>query len=389
LNHIVFIIPGLNRISGAERQLILLAHGLKLRGWRVSVVALSGTGGSAAADLASAGIAFLTLEMRKGLADPRGWIRFHRWLRKESPDVIHAHLPHAVWLARWSRLAAPVRVLVDTLHSSNTGSIGRRIGYRFSNWLPDEVTAVSHAAANAHLASKMARPITVLPNGIDTNIWRPDPAVRASLRNQLSLLHKEFIWLAAGRLDPVKDYPTLLSALAQLPPTSRLVIAGAGPCESQLRQQSTALGLNSRVRFLGFEPNVLRWMQAADAFVLSSRWEGLPMALLEAAACGLPAVATNVPGTREAIEEGRTAWLVAPGKPLLLAESMLRLMQTPKEAQQTMGTHARQQVLDHFSLESVLDRWEALYHRLLLSHPEPARRRKPGQASRPQTSTSA
>ena len=372
MNHVAFIIPGLDRIGGAERQVILLANGLKQRGWRVSVVALSGTGGTTAADLTAAGIAFLTLEMRKGLADPRGWIRFHRWLKQESPDVIHAHLPHAVWFARWSRLAAPIRVVIDTLHSSHTGSLGRRMGYRLSNWLPDEVTAVSHAVADAHLASKMADRITVLPNGVDTDEWRPDPAARTSLRNELSL-HDEFLWFAAGRLEPVKDYPTLLSALAQLPPTARLVIAGIGPCESQLRQQSTALNLDSRVHFLGFEPNVRRWMQAADGFVLSSLWEGLPMALLEAAACGLPAVATDVPGTREAVLEGRTGWLAPPRDPTALAECMRMTMQTTAEERTTIGNQARQHMLDHFSLETVLDRWEALYQHLLLSHPKPGR----------------
>lgn len=372
MNHVAFIIPGLDRIGGAERQVMLLAKGLKKRGWRVSVIALSGTGGDGAADLTAAGISFLTLEMRKGLADPRGWIRFHHWLKKESPDVLHDHLAHAVWLARWSRLATPVRVVIDTLHSSHTGTPGRRIGYRLSDWLSDEVTAVSYAVADAHLASKMAQRITVLPNGVDTLKCRPDSSARAALRRELSLDH-EFLWFAAGRLDHVKDYPTLLLALAQLPPTARLVIAGRGPCERELSQQATALGLKSRVRFLGFEADVRRWMEAADAFVLSSLWEGLPMALLEAAACGLPAVATDVPGTREAIEPGRTGWLTPAGEPAALAESMIGMMQTSVELRATMGLQARQFVLDHFSLEAVLDRWEALYLQLLLSHPKPSR----------------
>jgi glycosyltransferase involved in cell wall biosynthesis len=375
VNHIALIIPGLDRIGGAERQLILLAKGLKKRGWRVSVVALSGTGGDAAADLTAAGVNFLTLQMRKGLADPRGWIRFHHWLRHESPDVVHAHLPHAAWLARWSRLAAPVRVIIDTLHSSHTGTFGRHIGYRLSSWLPDQVSAVSHAVAEAHLASKMALQITVLPNGIDTDAWRPDSAVRAALRRDLSL-RQEFLWFAAGRLDPVKDYPTLLSAMAQLPPTTRLIIAGGGPCEHELRKQLAALGLESRVRLLGVEPDVRRWMQAADGFVLSSRWEGLPMALLEAAACELPAVATNVPGTREVVLEGRTGWLAPPGEPPALAESMIRMMSTPVEVRETIGQQARQQVVDHFSLDTVLDRWEALFQQLLDSRPKPSRHGK-------------
>ncbi len=104
MSHAAIAIPGLNRIGGAERQAMLLAKGLRRRGWRVSVIALSGDGGEAAAELRACGVAFTSLEMRKGLADPRGWIRFHRWLRREQPDVLHAHLPHAAWLCRWSRL---------------------------------------------------------------------------------------------------------------------------------------------------------------------------------------------------------------------------------------------------------------------------------------------
>ena len=171
----MLLIPTLDRIGGAERQALLLAKGLVQRGWRVSVVALSGTGGPAARELTEAGAAFLSLQMRKGLADPRAWVRFHRWLRREEPDVVHAHLPHAAWLARWSRLAAPVRAVVDTLHSSSTGTLGRRLGYRCSSWLPDRVTAVSQAVAQAHLVAPMAAPtsLIVLPNGVDVDHGAP------------------------------------------------------------------------------------------------------------------------------------------------------------------------------------------------------------------------
>jgi glycosyltransferase involved in cell wall biosynthesis len=373
LNHVALLIPGLDRIGGAERQLMLLAKGLRGRGWRVSVVALSGTGGDAAAELAGAGIAFLSLEMRKGLADPRGWLRFHRWLKQERPGVVHAHLPHAAWMARWSRLATPVRVVVDTLHSSSTGTGVRRMGYRLSDWLSNEVTAVSHAVAAAHLAAEMAAKITVIPNGVDMDAWRPDAAARAAVRGELAI-ENEFLWFAAGRLEPVKDYPTLLAAMAQLPSTARLVIAGTGPLEEQLRGLASQLCLQSRVRFLGFEQDVRRWMQAADGFVLSSRWEGLPMALLEAAACALPAVATDVPGTREVIVHGGTGWLAAQGDPRALAEAMTRLMHTSLDGRKTIGEQARQRAFDSFSLELALTRWEALYSDLLQRHRRPSRR---------------
>jgi glycosyltransferase involved in cell wall biosynthesis len=371
---IAMVIPGLDRIAGAERQMILLAHGLHRRGWRVSVIALSGSGGTAAGELTEAGITFLSLRMRKGLADPRGWIRFHRWLARERPDIVHAHLPHAAWFARWSRLAAPVRVMVDTIHSSSTGTFGRHVGYRLSNWLPDTITAVSLAAAEAHLAVGMVskEKLHVLPNGVDIELWRPDASVRNAVRRQLGF-ENEFLWFAAGRLEPVKDYPTLLRAMVEVPGQSRLVIAGAGPLESQLRRLTSELGLQGRVRLLGFEPDVRPWMQAADAFVQSSLWEGLPMGLLEAAACALPAVATDVPGTREALVDGQTGFLAEPGNFLALSTAMTRMMQIPPEDHRAVGEQARQLATNRFSLNSVLDRWEHLYTDLLRKHTNPSR----------------
>lgn len=374
MSHIAMVIPSLGRIGGAERQMILLAHGLRRRGWRVSVVALSGPGGQLAADLAAADIAFLTLEMRKGLADPRGWLRFHRWLRRQQPDVVHAHLPHAAWLARWSRLAAPVRAMLDTLHTSSTGGPGRRLGYRWSNRMPDKVTAVSRSVAEAHLAARMVASarLAVLPNGVDTDLWKPDEQARAAIRRELGL-GDEFLWLAVGRLDPVKDYPTLLRAMAGVPQPAHLLIAGGGPLLGELEQLSKALGLEHRVHFLGFQQDVCRWMQAADGFVLSSLWEGLPVALLEAAACAVPAVATAVPGTRELIVDGQTGSLAEPANPPSLKNSMTRVQQMSAGERRAMGLCARQMVLDRFSLEAVLEQWEALYAALLRRNPNPAR----------------
>jgi len=121
MNHVVMLIPGLDPIGGAERQLILLAQGLQRRGWRVSVVALSGTGGEAARELSRQGINFHSLRMSHSLCDPRGWLRWIWWLRRERPEIVHAHLPHAIWMARWSRLLMPVRVQIDTLHTPALG----------------------------------------------------------------------------------------------------------------------------------------------------------------------------------------------------------------------------------------------------------------------------
>jgi glycosyltransferase involved in cell wall biosynthesis len=144
-----------------------------------------------------------------------------------------------------------------------------------------------------------------------------------------------------------------------------LLVFGAGPLKAELIQLAAQLGLGQRVCFAGFDPNVTRWMQAADGYVLSSRYEGLPMVLLEAGACGLPAVATDVPGTREVIVDGDTGWLAPAGDPERLATAMRGLMRTPLKSRQLMGMRARQRVVERFSLEAVLDRWEQLYAELL------------------------
>jgi len=201
---------------------------------------------------------------------------------------------------------------------------------------------------------------------------RPDAAVKTALRNEFNP-EGNFLWFAAGRLDPVKDYPTLLMAMFEVPESARLVIAGSGPLENDLLRLSTLLGLERRVRLIGFDRDVLRWMQTADGFVLSSRWEGLPMSLLEAAACAMPALATDVPGTREVIIDGETGWLAPAGDAAGLGKVMTQVMQMPPEMLSAMGERARRNVMDRFSMNAVLDQWEEQYAELLKRNPKPRR----------------
>lgn len=372
--HVAFLIPTVDRIGGAEQQVILLAKGLSDRGWRVTVIALSGSGGDAAAKLQSQGIGFLSLHMRKGLADPRGWSQFHHWMKLHEPEVLHAHLPHAVLFARWSRFAAPVRVLIETIHSPATGGPLRNLGYRASTRQPDAITAVSRAAAEPWLAAGLfdEKKLSVIPNGVDIEYWKSDRDVRIAARQELGF-NDEFVWLTVGRLDPVKDHGTLLLAFATLPANARLLIAGSGPLERALRLFAVRLGIGRRVQFLGFEQDVLRWMQLADAFVLCSQWEGLPMALLEAAACELPTVLTDIPAVRELIPASVFLPMVPVGDADALGAAMNATMHLWELERCTLSIQMRHFVAESFSLVSALDKWENLYRTLLDLKPQPAR----------------
>jgi glycosyltransferase involved in cell wall biosynthesis len=371
---VAFLIPTIDRIGGAEQQVLLLAKELARRGHQVAVITLSGSGGDAAESLRSSGVSLLSLQMRKGLVDPSGWWRFHHWIRSHRPDVVHAHLPHAVLFARWSRLITPLRVLIETVHSPATGGLLRRIGYRASVNQSDAVTAVSRAAAQPWLSANMvdAAKLTILANGVDLAHFQSDHTIRRIARREFRL-GDEFVWLAVGRLDPVKDHATLLRAVAKLAVKIRLLIAGSGPLERDLRHLATDLGINHRVHFLGFQPDILRWMQLADAFVLCSRWEGLSMALLEASACELPAVFTSIP----AIEELLPACLADAGVPCgdadALAAAMTAVIQLSEQERRDLGLLMRQSIAEKFSLSDVVDEWEALYRTQLERKPQPTR----------------
>jgi glycosyltransferase involved in cell wall biosynthesis len=141
---------------------------------------------------------------------------------------------------------------------------------------------------------------------------------------------------------------------------------GRTACEEQVETLSREMGLQRQVQFLGdAQADVAEIMNAADAFVMSSNREGLPNALIEAQACGLPAVVTDVGGNAEVVVHEETGFVVPPQNSDALADAMLRLMNLPAEMRQQMGALARQRVEQQFSLESVVTQWENLYYELL------------------------
>jgi glycosyltransferase involved in cell wall biosynthesis len=310
--------------------------------------------------------------MRKAWIDPLGWLRYIAWHTNNRPEILHAHLPHATFFARWVRLFAPVNVLVDTIHTSHPGSATRQLGYRLSHWLSTQVTCVSDPVARAVLAARIVpklspeQNLTVLPNGIVLHCLNPSQA-----RNPA--IHQPLRWIAVGRLAPVKDYPTLLRAFAALPGHPTLQIVGSGPQEQPLRQLAAELAIESRVQFAGFQSDVQPLLAAADAFVLSSLWEGLPISVLEASAAGLPVVVTDAKGVRETMLPGETGLIVPVGDIHALANAMSELMALPPNQRQTIGNRGRAFVEARFSLAKIVDCWEQLYSSLLQTHVHPSR----------------
>jgi glycosyltransferase involved in cell wall biosynthesis len=361
---IVYVLTSLG-MGGAERQVLALAERMAARGHTVSLVVLR----PRQSEEWPTKIETARLNMRKTPASfVAGLMQARRFLRGFDPDLLHSHTFPANMAARLLHLVIPVPVLC-TIHNVYEGRWPRMAAYRLTDFLSLHTTAVSKAAADRYVRFKAVpqSKCTVLTNGFDTAEFAPDPERRARARAELAT-DREFIWFAAGRITPAKDYPNLLRAFGCIHaahPAARLLIAGEAVGQESLAVQALAsdLGLADSVRWLGLRRDIPALLDPADGFVLASAWEGMPLVVGEAMAMEKPVVATDVGGVRELVGD---CGVVVPAKsPDALAQAMLSLMRSPPEVRSTVGCAARKRIVSVFSMDAKVREWEALYQSVL------------------------
>ena len=356
-------------MGGADKQLLSAAQELRSRGREVFIVSLTPLG-PMGLEARGLGIPIESLGMRRGMPDPRGLVRLVRLVRAWKPDVVHSHMVHANLMVRVLRLLVRIPAVVSTIHNVYEGGRLRMAAYRLTNGLVDHMTIVSEAAADRFVGEGIVPKelLTVVANGVDTDLFRNVPAgTRESLRAALDL-GREFIWLAVGRFEIAKDYPNMLRGFAKVRernPQALLLLVGRGSLQAETESLAHALGLSGGVRFLGVRSDIPEIMSVADGYVMSSAWEGMPMVLLEAAAAGLPIVATTVGGNHEVVLDETSGFLVPPRDPEALGLAMLRLMGLPEEQRGTMGERGREHIRTRYGLGQVAERWESLYREVL------------------------
>jgi len=299
-----------------------------------------------------------------------------RILKRFRPDILHSHMTHANLLARVARPLAEVPALVCTLHGSKMHSVKggstrfRELAHRFTDRWADVTTTICHAAAESCIQDGAVpeRKVMVLPNGVDTVRYRPRPELRDHVRKSLGVENK-LVWLAVGRFELPKNYALMIRAFSFALQTSKrdmvLLICGGGSMQQQTEELVRKLSLESHVRFLGVRHDIPDVMNAADAYVLSSDTEGLPMVLLQASASGLPVVATAVGGNPEVVQHNRTGFLTPRGDVMALAGAMERMSCLNSFDRARLGGAGRQYTHDNFGISHIVDLWEQLYHQLL------------------------
>jgi len=255
--------------------------------------------------------------------------------------------------------------------------VTRRMDYVPNRWFApylfnravDGVAAISQGVANALIAAGVSPDrINVIPSGVDCVRFHPPSAQeKAAARSRLGCAPEQVALAAVGALEPRKGHRYLLDALARLRQRNRpvrLYIAGAGSQRSELQAQAERLGIADAVVFLGSIADPLTLFWAIDIFVQPSLMEGLGVALLEAMACGLPAVASRAGGMAEVIEDGLNGRLVGVADSGGLAQALEELADSAA-LRSSLSRQARVKAEQSFSLEMMAHRTLALYQSIL------------------------
>ena len=362
--HILFLIRSLGR-GGAERQLVMLASGLRRQGWLV-VVACFYAGGPFQRDLEHAGVQVINLAKR-GRWDMFGFLwRLMRMFRKTRPDIVHGYLPVPNILSLLVRLSRPNCLVVWGVRASNVDFSRYDWLSRGTFWLQcrlaryaDLSIVNSSAGMEHHVVRGFPRgAMRVIQNGIDTSHFRFDPSGRERLRHAWGVPQSAVLVGLVGRVDPMKDHPTFLRAAARLiltDPTWWFVCVGDGAPEdmARLSEQATELGLKHRLIWAGACDNMAAAYSALDMAASSSCGEGFPNVVAEAMACGRPCAVTAVGDSARIV--GEFGVVVPPRDPVALSDGIYRLRLRLEQNCTALTQQVREHVIKSFGQQALID----------------------------------
>ncbi len=361
---ILNLITGLGT-GGAERMLYNVLIRLNRQRYRPIVVSMLDVG-SMGVLFREKGIKVYTLNMRRGIPTIRALSQVCRIMTYEQPDIVYSHMYHAVILGRIATKLCPVRSrTVSGFRTEKLPSGYIRVILRWSRYLDDFAVVVSESTGKRLSAARLleSERIRVINNGVDPELFCPNPMKRAEVRKQLMIPPAQLVVTAVGRLEYAKDYHTLLKAVSFLRQDSdyKIMIIGDGPLRSDLLSFASELRLLDRVTFLGNRSDIPDLLCASDVFVLSSAWEGMPNSLLEAMAAGLPVIATVVGNVAEIVEPGASGILVSPKSPEMLARGLSALLSMSDRERFEIGQKGRQTVIARYCIANTVLKTQCLF----------------------------
>ncbi|MGH7769638.1 MAG: glycosyltransferase family 4 protein [Candidatus Binatia bacterium] len=357
--------------GGAELHLLTLCRHLKRQGIELVVACLKENvkgSRSLRADFETEGFRIIDLK-----ADGRYSFRFLRPLvglvKNERPDIVHTHLPRADFAIFLARFFYPSILWISSVHDIHSQSWSARWALPLFDFVwrrADGVIAISHAVKNWLVTDHRvpSEKVSVIHYGIDAERF-----VRASnAAREPRDMNGEPVVGSIGRLEPRKGHACLIEGMSEVckaAPGAKLVIAGADTWDygKELELLIDRLGLQDRVRLIGFQSDVASFFGSLDVFAFASRAEGFGQVIIEAMAAGKPVVASRVPPLTEIVVHGKTGLLMEPDNPQAFADAIAWLFAHPEEARE-MGRHGQERVHTYFSAPRMADETLRLYRSL-------------------------
>lgn len=356
-------------IGGLETVIVEMSKAIDKNTFSVEILCLNGFDERYVEDLRPFNINISVIR-KKSRADTFRFIRnVCRYVKKNEIDVIHAHGGCLFYSALFSSVSRPKK-LIYTAHGMPLYNSARSIlEDNIAALFCDDIVAVSDEI-HANLSGRMPlskKKIKTILNGIDTKRFQPfqDSSLRVTMSTRYRLPKDRFIVGSVGRLEAVKNYPMLCRAFAKVneDPGKRqphLVLVGEGSQRMELENLANSLGISRHVSFLGMQYRVHEILPLLDAFVLPSYTEGTSISLLEAQACGVPAVVTDVGGNGSVIRHGENGFLCGVNDDEMMADA-LRQLRDESSLMHRMQIAARRRVMEGFDLYAMVRCYEELY----------------------------
>ncbi len=364
-------------LGGAQRSVVQLVAQLDRRRFLPTLISADGLLAPAARQIPDLPVVVLP-SLRRAIhpaADCAAFRQLVAFIRRGRFDIVHTHSSKAGILGRWAAHLAKTPVILHTIHGFAFHSFqppGVRWAYqgleRLTARITDGLIAVSARDREAGLRAGIGRPAQyrLIRYGIERAPFGV-PGARPAVRRALGLAPDQPVIGTVACLKPQKaplDFVRACALIRRQIPGAQFLLVGDGALRPRVERLRRHLGLDDSLHLLGWREDVPRLLGAMDVFVLASRWEGLPIACLEAMASGLPIVATQAGGIPEVVAHGRNGLLVPVAQPVRLAESVARLWKDTNLARR-MGEQNRQTLDDTFTVERMVAQTEQFYDELL------------------------
>ncbi|TKJ33975.1 MAG: hypothetical protein CEE38_19220 [Planctomycetes bacterium B3_Pla] len=291
-----------------------------------------------------------------------------RIIRDHKIDILHCHVHKPTFYGILAARFAGTPVVLSHVHGlGRSGNFRRKLANFLLSRKLTRIISVANGVKEDVLRNNWLLPaekVSVLENSVDYGRFVNVSITKAEARQMLGLPADAFVFGTVGRLAPTKGLPYLIEAFSRAKeeiPSARLVLLGNGPSRAKLEQQASTTSCRDSIHFLGHRDNIEQLYRAMDTFVLSSVAEGMPRAILEAMAAGVPCIATQVGGIPEIINSREVGLLVPSKDPEALARAMIDLAQAPTEQIEELTEKASDRIGRFYSHKVVGEKLNNLY----------------------------